>query len=86
MWQKYGKNGHFHRPLMRKETGSYFTGNVYLSKCKMCILFDPIIPLLGTCPTDILTYVHKYTRQSIVPLFVIIPYWNPHKSLFIGEW
>lgn len=72
-WYKYGGYWYFHRPLIRKEIGSYFRGMCqYLSKCKIYVPFDPTIPLLGIYSIDILTRAHK--RQFIVPLFAIIPY------------
>lgn len=71
---------------MTKEIGSYFRRSLsHLSKRKMRAPFDPTIPLLGLCPTDIFTHVHKDTRQVIVPLFVISPYWIPRKNLPQGN-
>ena len=60
----------------------------YLLKLNICHLYDLAIPLLGTYPTEMCTYVHQKTctRMFIATLFIIALNWKGLQCSSTVEW
>ena len=54
----------------------------------MHLPYDPAIPLLGTYPREMKTYVHIKTcmQMFIAALFLIVKSWKQPTCLSAGEW